>query len=235
MAIEAQRGCGYRKVGGLYLCGEGITITCDRLPYELVVCPTCGEGVKFSRGFRWLNWTKYAGIHEGCSDILADCPVCTPITQPQPYGLLFVGESFYTPQSFIEEALKMGVSKRIPAPPRNLKLGETWVLFAHKHVVEPPDTGEQLEDLIAQGQAGIADKKLPGVFYAFRPQRLEFLIWKSQATPEYLAELEKKKFTPIIIPDGDVDHDPRTSLKPTLEEKDKLLFDNLRQSLRSMA
>ena len=36
MAIEAPRGCGYRKVGGLYMCGGGIPIHCDRLPYELV-------------------------------------------------------------------------------------------------------------------------------------------------------------------------------------------------------
>jgi len=242
MAVEAERACGYRKVGGLYICGSGHGMECDRLPYELEVCPVCGSGVKFSRGFQWLDWKRYAGGHQGeetehlisariqCRCFVV-CPVCAPVYQPQPYGLLWVGESFYTPQSFIQEAIQMGVSKRIAAIPKNLKLGKTWVLFAHKHIIEPPDTGEQLEDLIAQGQAGMKNEKLPGVFYAFRPQSVELLIWKSQATPDYIAELEKKNITPIIIPDGDVDHDPRTSLKPKDEEKDKIFFDSLREKL----
>lgn len=245
MAIEAERGCGYRKVGGLYLCGGGHGMECDRLPYELKICPVCGSGVKFSRGFQWLNWDRYAGNHhlEETEHLISAkvichcnmaCPVCYPEIN-QLYGLLWVGESFYTPQSFIQEAIQVGVSRRIAAVPKNLKLGKTWVLFAHKHLIEPPDMGEQLEDLIAQGQAGMKNEKLPGVFYAFRPQSLELLIWESQATPDYLAELEKKRITLIIIPDGDVDHDPRTSLKPKAEEKDKLLFNSLREKLRGGA
>ena len=40
MAVEAARGCGWRKVGGLYLCSPpGIHVQCDRLPYDLKVCP----------------------------------------------------------------------------------------------------------------------------------------------------------------------------------------------------
>jgi len=221
MAVEAERGCGYRKVGGLYLCGEGPTMACDRLPYELKVCPTCGSGIRFSRGWRWLNWHKYAGIHsDECDCAVIDCPICEPIEKAF-YGLLFAGESFYTPESFVRESMRIGVSKRIAAPPKGLELGKTWVLIAHiracgeRQSEEPPFNIEPV----------------PGVFYAFRPQRLELLIWKSKATPEYLAELSRKNITPIIIPDGDVDHDPRTSLKPTVEEKNSVLFDNLRQKL----
>jgi len=166
MAVEAVRGCGYRKVGGLYLCGEGLSMVCDRLPYELKVCPVCGSGVKFSRGFAWLNWLKYAGGHEEpCHDVGNKCPVCHPLTVDQPYGLLWVGESFYTPESFIQEVLQMGVSRRIAAIPKNLKLGETWILFAHIRAC-----GEKRDE------AGKVEG-IPGVFYAFRPQRLELLIW----------------------------------------------------------
>jgi len=53
---EEKRGCGYRKVGAMYLCGMGIPVECDRLPYELTVCRVCGAGVKQSRGFTWLDW-----------------------------------------------------------------------------------------------------------------------------------------------------------------------------------
>lgn len=244
MVIEAQRGCGFRKVGGLYLCGGGHGMTCDRLPYELKVCPVCGSGVKFSRGFQWLDWKRYAGSHyleeteHPLAKIICHCNLVCPVCYPeisQPYGLLFVGEAFYTPQSFIQEAIQMGVSRRIAAIPKNLKLGKTWVLFAHKHVVEKliVESVQEAWDEVRQGKTPELGEtvKVPGVFYAFRPQTIELLIWKSDATPEHLAELVKKNITPIIIPDGDVDHDPRTSLKPKAEEKDKLLFNSLRQRL----
>lgn len=238
MAVEQVRGCGMRKVGGLYLCGEGPSMSCDRLPYELKVCPVCGEGIKFSRGFQWIDWLRYAGEHsvlrEGCK--CGVCPVCHALQQPQPYGLLWIGEGFYSPTSFIEEALKMGVSRRIAAVPRNLKLGVTWVLLAHIkavrwHVIEDADKAwnDVREGKIPE-EPTLTER--PGVFYAFRPQRLELLIWKSEATDEKLAELEKKSITPIVIPDGDVDHDPRTSLKPKAEERSEVLFDNLRKNIR---
>lgn len=224
MAIEAMRGCGYRKVGALYLCGEGLSMACDRLPYELDVCPVCGAGVKFTRGFTWIDWLKYAGEHgDQCRDIL--CPVCWPRADAftQPYGLLWVGEAFYSPESFIQEALQMGVSKRIAAIPKNLKLGKTWILFAHKKAIQgfsdDPYPGTPVE--------------LPGVFHAFRPQRLELLLWQSEFTYEKAVELEKKGITPILIPDGDIDHDPATKLKITDEEHAEIEHSRLFSSLRN--
>jgi len=237
MSVEAIRGCGYRKVSGLYLCGEGHGMACDRLPYELEVCPVCGAGVNFSRGFTLLNWLEYAEDHSAklgglpgniggnypdkCKCPLV-CPVCHPDELNQPYGLLWVGESFYTPEAFIQEALEMGVSRRIAAIPKNLKLGETWVLFATiKACGEKRDENGKLEGI-------------PGVFYAFRPQRLELLIWKSEFTHDKAVELEKKHITPILIPDGDVEHDPRTGLKPKEGDEDTIFFDNLRNELDGM-
>lgn len=58
MAIEARRGCGYRKVGGIYLVGGGIGVPCDRLPYPLTVCPCCSQGVKQGRGWTWVTVGK---------------------------------------------------------------------------------------------------------------------------------------------------------------------------------
>ncbi len=215
MAVEQMRGCGFRKVGGLYLCGGGQGMACDRIPYELEICPTCGGGIKFTRGWTWIDWLKYAGTHgETCKDMYSRshvpgpfCPMCDPTEFSQPYGLLWVGESNYTPQSFIQEALTMGVSKRIAAVPRNLKLGETWVLFAHRSAC-----GERKDE---DGKA----VAVPGVFYAFRPQTLELLVWESEAKPEYLEDLGKRGITPIIIPDGDEDHHPDTKAKITLDDR----------------
>jgi len=215
MSVEAMRGCGYRKVGGLYLCGSGAGMDCDRLPYELKICPVCGNGIKFSRGWTWLNWDKYAGNHrfgDACSDeIYPFCPVCEPDEYAQPYGLLWVGEANYTPETFITEALTMGISRKIAAVPRLLKLSETWVLFAH---IKACGERDELQDDDTTKVVNI-----PGIFYAFRPQSLELLIWESEAKPEYLADLEKRNITPIIIPNGDKDHDPKTKTKVTTDDR----------------
>lgn len=217
MAVEQMRGCGYRVVGGLYLCGQGQSMHCDRLPYELELCPVCGSGVKFTRGWTWLDWAKYAGDHEGCRDaVLPMCRVCIPHEEEQPYGLLWVGEASYTPTSFIQEALIMGVSRRIPTIPHKLKLGETWVLCAHKKAC-----GERRSEEAPFGLVGI-----PGVFYAFRPTSLELLIWQSEAKLEYLEDLAKRNITPVVIPDGDEDHNPETKTKMSDDDREVVVQSN---------
>ena len=44
MAVEAKRGCGFRKVGGLYLVGGGFGIPCDRLPIRAGYLPLLRRG-----------------------------------------------------------------------------------------------------------------------------------------------------------------------------------------------
>ena len=239
MSVEAARSCGYRKVGGLYLCGSGAGWHCDRLPLVIENCPVCGSGIHFSRAWMWLDWQKYAGEHpdltgpvgerQVCVDE-ASCPICHPVNFKQPYGLLFIGEKFYSPEAFTRESMLMGVSRRIPFTgtipriPKNLKLGETWVLFAHKHVVH---AGKDVNG---------NDVYLPAIFHAFRPERLELLIWNKDATEQRLIELEKAGITPIIIPDGDADHDPNTPLGLPKDDKEQvetnMLFNDLRSRLR---
>lgn len=207
MAIEAKRGCGYRKVGGLYLCGSGITISCDRLPYEIKYCPVCGAGIKFTRGFTWIDWEKFAGVHKDCKDKHLMCYLCFPNVHPQPYGLLWVGEAYYSPQHFIKEALGMGVSKRIPFIPKELKLNETVILFAHKKAIlkglkEITESKSDHVDIHHEPEFS------PGIFYAFKPTTIEMLIWESELTVKKKEELNKRGITPIPIPDGDIDHNP---------------------------
>jgi len=230
MAVEAARGCGYRKVNGLYLCGEGASMRCDRLPYRIENCPTCGSGLKFTRAWTWLQWNEYAGGHFECREGVEACPICYPDRFLNPYGLLWVGEKFYSPEAFIRESLQLGISRRlpftgeIPRTPKLLKLGETWILFAHKHVIH---TGKD--------EKGV-DVHEPAIFHAFKPTRLELLIWNKDATEERLAELEKAGITPVVIPDGDIDHDPSTPLGLRKDDKEELedaiLFTDLRNKLR---
>lgn len=55
MAIETRRGCGYRKVGGLYLVGSPDGLDCHRLPLPVERCPTCDHGIKPARGWTWVG------------------------------------------------------------------------------------------------------------------------------------------------------------------------------------
>lgn len=220
MAIEAIRGCGYRKVGGLYLCGSSIIITtCDRLPYNLPeACPTCGAGIKPHRGFQWMNPLRFFGVHIDCED-KPICPMCRPPNDLS--GLMWVGNRFYSPQSFIAEAINQGFSKRIAHIPRGLIIGKTIVYLAHRKAGTTTTEEETLLGKVKQNQS------CPAIFYVFRPTRIEKLIWKSEATTDTILDLEKQGITPIIIPDGDKDHDPSTPMSQDIKEARKPKYKRL--------
>ncbi len=191
MACEAKRGCGYRKVGGIYLVAGGLWRACDRLPFPVEHCPACGLGVKFPRSPAEINPLKLFGNHTYCTESDSDrelCRVCTP--HDEVAYLLGVGEQSYkTPAAFMAEALELGVSKRIPAIPKKLKVGETWVYLCHRKAMFDQDDKPQL-----------------AIFAAFVPQRIEMPVWESELTDEKREDLAKRGITPVPIKDGDADH-----------------------------
>lgn len=197
MAIEPRRGCGFRKVGGLYLVGDSGGFSCDRLPFPLTICPTCGAGIKPSLGWTWIfGHNLLGGVHENCK-CNDQCPICHPAKMGRRSGLMWVGSSFYTPNSFAQEAIKMGVSKRISTVPKDLELGSTWVLLAHRQVV-PVEKEGPLFDMPTLG---------PGIFFAFIPQRIEKIVTESQSKDESLIQrLQARGITPVVVPDDDQDH-----------------------------
>src|SRR6185437_13882264 len=115
MAVEAKRGCGYRKVGGIYLVADVGGIASGRLPIPLTVCPTCGSGIKQTRGWTWVDLpplVEAAGLQ--CKAGLDTCFRC-PLNDPRRIGragLLWIGEQFYpTPEHFAFEAESLGISR----------------------------------------------------------------------------------------------------------------------------
>lgn len=216
MAIEAKRGCGFRKVGGVYLVSSGLGDPCHKLPVPLDVCPCCHGGIKPTRGFTWVG---PALVGPACSDSLTagdtrrllraganptvlafvnanshcqHCPVCKPELLGDRAGLLWIGGSFYpTPAHFTEEARTQGVSRRIPAVPRGFEVGKHFVLVAHREAIVSPD-----------------GKKMAAIFHAFKPERIELIMRQSEATPEKIAEEAARGVTVVAVPDGDPDHDP---------------------------
>jgi len=140
MAVEQERGCGYRKVNALYLVGGYTPVACDRLPMPIGPCPVCGHGLHFTRSMTEIDPYGLWGVHQPCEDA-SNCVMCYP-----PRGLLLndiighyvmtVGKKYYSPESFLEEATKVGISKRIPFIPKKMVFGFSVVYLAHPGAVE---------------------------------------------------------------------------------------------------
>lgn len=224
MAVEARRGCGFRKVGGLYLVAPSGGMPCCKLPWPLTVCPTCKAGIKPTRGWAWVEPKLLEGPckvgqsspadkgHHGSSTFM--CPVADPAYLGEQVGLLWIGEAFYpNAASFEIEAQQMGISRRISAPPRGFKVGEHWVFLAHRHAVR-------------QGNG----EYMAGIFKVFKPTAMERIVKQSEfdAAQADLAALEvaagkgetyelheagaklsadrRRGITWVPVPDDDKDH-----------------------------
>jgi len=72
--------------------------------------------------------------------------------------LLWGGEKFYTPRQFLDEAVGMGISKRIASLPKGFEIGTTVVYLAHKKAI--PTEGESL----------------PAIFTAYLPSRVDIVV-----------------------------------------------------------
>jgi hypothetical protein len=185
---DTERGCGWRQPSGLYLVADGPNTPCGRMFLSLTVCKSCGQGLKPSRGFTWVTIPE-AVLHEEpqvCGERhCAACPLC-PTRAQERVGLLWCGEAFYpTPQDWIREAHEQGVSRRIPALPKGLVLGETWVLMAHRKAI------------MGVGKAGEV-VYTPGIIQAFRPTAAEYVVTGKESEEE-LDAMVKRGITPIRV------------------------------------
>ena len=209
MAVEPKRGCGFRKVGGIYLVGEESEGEyCHRLPIQCDVCPVCKSGIKQTRG---LTWIDPVGLWEGECDLLKvynehhykappinhcpGCPACSPaLFRGDELGLLWVGERYYsTPQAFNQEAKTQGISRRVPAIPKGFILGKHYIAFGHPKAIPsmPPDY----------------DPPRAGIFKLWKPRAIEMIITQTQSEDaDFMKDLETKGLTPVIVPDDDPDH-----------------------------
>lgn len=199
--IEPKRGCGYRKPGGLYLRTDGVGSLCGALPIELVVCPTCHQGIKPARGWTWINIAALVDskgcvlpmpriaderMEGGCGD----CPIAD--AKIQTAGLIWVGEKFYpTIGSFQAESAQMGISRRIAMVPQKFKLGETWVALAHRKAIALPS------GYIKDFNENQYDFK-PGIFHIFKPSRIEYVV-KDDDPEDKLDRLEKRGITLVKV------------------------------------
>lgn len=141
--IEGPRGCGRRKQGGTYLVSDGPGRLCGRIPFPLENCPTCNHGIKLIRSWTWITIKPILDSLPDCiysrSTGSAPCWSCPLHLVSGRVGLLTVGSRFYAmPADFMAEVEKMGLSRRIPAVPKDFVLGSTWVMLAHRQAIARP-------------------------------------------------------------------------------------------------
>lgn len=206
VSYEAVRGCGYRRAGkqgfGLYFVGGAYSEVCERLPFPLSVCPVCSQGIKFTRGFSWINPVKLLDREPRCfgsgQHAHERCPLCLPTLAGERAGLLWVGDKFYSPQSFLGEASRLGVSKRVAFIPRGFQFGQTWIYLAHnKAVPKNEEYYEQADRPLAVNGTTALPETLPptmvrkwrlvhhpGIFSAFKPRKVEIVVNSQTEVPD---------------------------------------------------
>jgi len=207
---EGPRGCGHRKPGGLYLVTDGLGQPCGRLPLPLVCCPTCGQGIRPARGWSWVDPRPIIQMAPPCVNSPAACGGC-PLSRAdglgERAGIIWVGEQFYrTPTEFNVEAARMGVSRRIHQVPKDFKLGQTWVLLAHRKAIRTTcpachGLGRVLDvngPVDCEPCKAVGSTWLPGIFHAFQPARIEYVV-RDQDTDEALERLVARGITPVRV------------------------------------
>ena len=240
MASEQRRGCGYRRVGALYLCGEGIFVACDRLPYELKSCPVCGAGIHPTRSLTQINPLKLFGQHnlplgivlsvpqgeyvtevEDICKCQTSCYMCYPKNEPA--FIKTIGKKYYSLESFMKEAKTMGISLRLAQIPKDLKLGETVVYLAHPQAIVEPNKEPKPRritrgKLKGQETGELLTYKL-AIFSAFIPKRVEMPVYdkmlRGKGSRKLKAMLKKRGITPVVVKGRE--HDP--NYKPRKKRK----------------
>lgn len=204
ISIEAARGCGHRKPSksgvGVYLVGPAFDAPCGRLPFELRSCPTCGGGVKPSRGWNWVEPKKLFGPEEHpVSYVLDQCehaytPVCSgcPLGGALPegrHGLVWVGKAHYpTPRDFLREAQRMGISRKVQALPKGFELDKTWVYLAHRKAITTYEDVQKDDNTI---ECNVPVFK-PAVFAVFKPTGVDLVVHDKDAVPERAKKLAEQ-------------------------------------------
>lgn len=197
-SVEGARGCGFRSPGGLYLVAPALSENCSRLPLAVHSCPTCGGGIHPARGWTWIVPVELLGMKAHAPDRHSRrCPIGIPGMDPGHdgvrAGLLWIGESFYPyPADFIEEAARMGVSRRISKVPKGFVAGETYVFMAHRKGLLR--SGFRIGDEVAHD---------PAIVTIFRPTAIEYVV-TGEETEEELAAIEKRGIVPVkVIPENE--------------------------------
>lgn len=194
--VRAERGCGFRNTRGYYLCGGGMEVHCHRLPLPIPVCEACKRPLIVPiRGIQRIEPNKVWTLCPEWQDLsypchLVKCPSCFP---PEKAYVVWVGESFYeTPNSFVDESRRMGISRKIPFVPDDLEVGD-WVFLGYRKLIPTGNYNKDHEEILD-----------PGIFHAFRVSTIEKLLTDAQQQDQYYVKtLLDRGITPVVEVDSE--------------------------------
>jgi len=245
--LEPRRGCGYRKVGKLYVRGFGTFRECHRLPIPLTTCPVCGAGIGFTRGWMRLQAKK---LLKECGEEVITCPQC---------GEQMIRSHMFDRNVWLCENCGIGIERapepcncdencEVCHPPEKafmLWVGEKYYPTPHDFMSEAIELGvskavpsiprdfELGKTLVYLAHRKAVDIYIPnkntitgykvekhsGIFMSFRPTHFELLVKESDynAKKDEYDELEKKGIQIIVVPDN------YDEMVKKAEERDKRL------------
>lgn len=108
-----------------------------------------------------------------------------------PVGLIWVGKKYYaTPEAFILEGHKMGISRKIPAVPNDFIVGETWVVLAMRDL----PTGR----IVVTEDDDLEPETENQAFMMFKPDRIEYIV-TGKETEKQLKQKVKQGLTLVRV------------------------------------
>jgi hypothetical protein len=126
---------------------------------------------------------------------------------------MWVGKE-YTVEQFVEEALAIGVSKRIPAVPKSLKIGDPLYLV-HSQAMPDEDEKNILRTLFPDE----VRKDRAGIFMVACVTAFHRILTEEQAKDEdFVKELEEQGLTPVLEIDDPFAYHPAPPIQRCIEE-----------------
>lgn len=174
-----ERGCGTRQQGGFYMVGDIPTATSNFFPRPL----TCGCGIPFIRPSRGAQAFFPGNIW---NSLTIDGPSNPYILFPRDkkaWAMTIDVANYPTPASYIDEGLRMGISRRLNnGLPKGFTVGEDFVFIIHGRAI-PQGEGKKPE---------------PGFIFCFKPTAVQYVVIGNES-PEYLRGLSQKGVTLVNV------------------------------------
>ena len=147
------------------------------------------------------------------------------------FYLMSVSKEYYTADAFLAEAAEQGISKRISpnSLPKDFVIGRDWVLLSHGETpfygkpnfkdcescdVESADCEKCQANKLGKLKMEPVLKR--AIFYAFKPERLEIIMWKG-TDAQTIADYEQAGYTVVLIertPENEARHGGGRVLPP---------------------
>lgn len=180
--IEApERGCGTRQQGGFYMVGEIPTETTTFFPRSL----RCECGIQFIRPSRGAQHFYPGQVWKCLSGDEAQNPYIHFPEDKKCWALTIDVSSYPTPAHYIEEGLRMGISRRLNnGLPKGFKIGEDYAFIIHSKAMEMG--GGKVE---------------PGFIMCFKPTAVQYVV-SGKESLTYLQSLADKGITLVNVPNS---------------------------------